>query len=143
MYLFSTNEVIRLTLGNMDRQKALDEGVQRDITEISKEAGLFLPVFITNKVLDTWITDERNDPNYPEVEKEILKIILSKLVYSLRVHRQTSKSNLIYFNASIEKGGKNKTALLLSLLGPIDSVDRRPCITIMLPEEYPVEKDKA
>ena len=132
-----------MPLDNMDRKKALDDGLQRDITELSKETGLFLPVFITNKVLDNWITIEGNDPNYSEVEKGILKTILSKLVYSLRVHRQTSKSNLIYFNAPIEKDGKNQTALLLSLLGPIDSVDRRPCITIMLPEEYPGEKDKA
>ncbi len=132
-----------MTLHNMDRQRALDDGLQRDITDLSKEAGLFLPVFITNEVLDNWITIEGNHPNFSDVEKGILKAILSKLVYSLRVHRQTSKSNLIYFNASIERDGKNETALLLSLLGPIDSVHHRPCITIMLPEEYPAEKDKA
>ena len=132
-----------MTLDNMDRQRALDDGLQKDITDLSKEAGLFLPVFITNKVLDDWIANEGSDPNFSEVEKGILKVILSKLVYSLRVHRQSSKSNLIYFYASIEKDGKNETALLLSLLGPIDSVDHRPCITIMLPEEYPADKDKA
>jgi len=132
-----------LTLDKMDRQRALDDGLQRDITDISKEAGLFLPVFITNKVLDHWITNEGNDPDFSEVEKGIIKGILSKLVYLLRVHRQTSKSNLIYFNASIEKDGKNETALLLSLLGPIDSDDHRPCITIMLPEEYPAGSDRA
>ncbi|MGB7293435.1 MAG: hypothetical protein WBD99_14765 [Thermodesulfobacteriota bacterium] len=127
----------------MDRQRALDDGLQRDITGISKEAGLFLPVFITSKVLDNLITNERNDPNFSDVEKGIIKVILSKLVYLLRVHRQTSKSNLIYFNAPIEKDGKNETALLLSLLGPIDSDDHRPCITIMLPEEYPAGSDRA
>ena len=132
-----------MTLDKMDRQRALDDGLQRDITDISKEEGLFLPVFITNKVLDHWITNVGNDPDFSEVEKGIIKGILSKLVYLLRVHRQTSKSNLIYFNASIEKDGKNETALLLSLLGPIDSDDHRPCITIMLPEEYPAGSDRA
>jgi hypothetical protein len=135
--------VIRLTLDKMDRQRALDDGLQRDITDISKEAGLYLPVFITNKVLDNWITAERDDPDFSEAERGIIKAILSNLVYLLRVHRQTSRSNLIYFNASIEKDGKNETALLLSLLGPIDSDDHRPCITIMLPEEYPAGSDKA
>lgn len=132
-----------MSLGKMDRRKALHDGLQRDITDISKEAGLFLPVFITNKVFDSWITNEGNDSNISEDEKRIIKVILSKLVYSLRVHRQTSKSNLIYFNASIEKDGQNETALLLSLLGPIDSDDQRPCITIMLPEEYPLGSNKA
>jgi hypothetical protein len=127
----------------MDRQRALDDGLQRDITDISKEAGLFLPVFITNNVLVNWLTNKGNYTNITEDEKGIIKVILSKLVYSLRVHRQTSKSNLIYFNASIEKDGKNETALLLSLLGPIDSDDQRPCITIMLAEEYPAGSDKA
>ena len=127
----------------MDRQRALDDGLQRDITDISKEAGLFLPVFVTNRVLVNWITNKGNDSNISEDEKRIIKVILSKLVYSLRVHRQTSKSNLIYFNTLIEKDGKNETALLLSLLGPIDSDDQRPCITIMLPEEYPAGSDKA
>lgn len=131
-----------MTLDKMNRQKALDDGLQRDITDISKEAGLFLPVFITNKVLDNWIIYGGSNTNISEVEKKLIKVIVSKLVYSLRVHRQTSKSNLIYFNASIEKNGKNETALLLSLLGPIDSNDHRPCITIMLPEEYPAGSDK-
>lgn len=126
-----------------NRQRALDDGLQRDITDISKQAGLFLPVFITNKVLDNWITNEGHVSNISEDEKRTIKVILSKLVYSLRIHRQTSKSNLIYFNASIEKDGKNDTALLLSLLGPIDLDDQRPCITIMLPEEYPAGSDKA
>jgi hypothetical protein len=135
--------VIRLTLDKTDRQKALDDGLQRDITDISKEAGLFLPVFITKKVLDNWMIYKGSDTSFSDVEKRLIKVILSKLVYSLRVHRQTSKSNLIYFNASIEKDGKNETASLLSLLGPIDSNDRRPCITIMLPEEYPAGSDEA
>lgn len=125
----------------MGRQKALDEGLQRDITDISKEAGLFLPVFITNKVLDKIY--EGNASNNSEVEKASIKLIVSKLVYSLRVHRQTSKSHQIYFNVSIEKHGKNETALLLSILGPIDSLDPRPCITIMLPEEYTAAPGKA
>ena len=132
-----------MTLNKMDRQRALDDGLQRDITDISKEVGLFLHVFMTSKALDNWITVEGSGPNFSEIEKGIIKAILSKLVYLLRVHRQTSKSNLIYFNASIEKDGKNETALLLSHLGPIDSDDHRPCITIMLPEEYPAGSDKA
>ena len=134
--------MIRLTLYAMDRQRAVDDGLQKDITDISKEVGLFLPVFITNKVMLNWITSGRNNSKVSEDQRKIIKVILSKLVYSLRVHRQTSKSNLIYFNVSIEKDGRNETVLLLSLLGPIDSSDRRPCITIMLPEEYPAGSDE-
>ncbi len=132
-----------MTLHNMDRQKALDDGVQRDITDLSKEAGLFLPVFITNEVLDNWITIEGNHPNFSDVEKGILKAILSKLVYSLRVHRQTSKSNLIYFNASIERDGKNETALLLSLLGPIDSVHHKVLVAKQLVEDSLTRRERS
>ncbi len=131
-----------MTLDTSNRQRAVDEGLQKDISAISREVGLFLPVFITNKVMRTWIIGERNDSDLSEAQRNIIKVILGKLVYSLRVHRQTSKSNLIYFSTSIEKDGANETVLLLSLLGPIDSSDRRPCITIMLPEEYPARSDE-
>ena len=131
-----------MTVNKTDRKKALDDGLQKDITDVSKEAGLFLPVFITNKVWDFWITSEE-DNNISEEDKARIKGLISKLVYSLRVHRQTSKSNLIYFSVSLEKDGENETVLLLSYLGPIDSEDQRPCITIMLPEEYPAESKNA
>lgn len=131
-----------MTVHETGRQSLLDSGLQRDISDISREAGLFFTVFITNEVLAKWVTYRGIDSALSEGEKGIIRLIVSKLVYSLRVQRQTSKSNLIYFKTTIEKDGKSEDALLLSVLGPIDEHDQRPCITIMLPEEHPDGSDK-
>jgi hypothetical protein len=126
--------------GPQTRKQALEEGKQRDITETAKEAGLLVPVFITATVWDTWITPDEPGAKTGEDEKRRLRSILDKLLYFIRVHRQTNKSNLIYFPVPLTRGGKEENVQLMSHLGPLERVDRRPCITIMTPEEYDLEK---
>jgi hypothetical protein len=126
--------------GIQTRKQALEEGKQRDISETAKEAGLLVPVFITAAVWDTWITPEGTGAKTEEDEKRRLRSILDKLLYFIRVHRQTNKSNLIYFPVPLTRGGKEENVQLMSQLGPLEKADRRPCITIMTPEEYDLEK---
>jgi hypothetical protein len=126
--------------GTQTRKQALEEGKQRDITETAKEAGLLVPVFITATVWDTWITPDEPGAKTGEDEKRRLRSILDKLLYFIRVHRQTNKSNLIYFPVPLTRGGKEENVQLMSQLGPLERADRRPCITIMTPEEYDLEK---
>ncbi|MEW6146024.1 MAG: DUF6573 family protein [Thermodesulfobacteriota bacterium] len=127
--------------GIQTRKQALEEGKQRDITETAKEAGLLVPVFITAAVWDTWITPEGPGAKTEEDEKRRLRSILDKLLYFIRVHRQTNKSNLIYFPVPLTRGGKEENVQLMSHLGPLEKADRRPCITIMTPEEYDLERE--
>jgi hypothetical protein len=127
--------------GTQTRKQALEEGKQRDITETAKEAGLLVPVFITATVWDTWITHDEPGAKTGEDEKRRLRSILDKLLYFIRVHRQTNKSNLIYFPVPLTRGGKEENVQLMSQLGPLERADRRPCITIMTPEEYDHQKE--
>lgn len=121
------------------RKQALDEGRQRDISEAAKESGLMIPVFITSEVWDNWIVPDEDSMKKGEDQKIRLKGLLDKLLYFIRVHRQTSKSNIIYFPIPFNKDGEEKSIQLMSLLGPVESSDKRPCITIMMPEEYEAE----
>lgn len=121
------------------RKQALEEGRQRDISEIAKEAGLLVPVFITSTVWDSWIASGGEGAKTEEIEQRRLRSVLDKLLYFIRVHRQTNKSNLIYFPVPLAKEGKEENVQLMSHLGPLEKADRRPCITIMTPEEYDLE----
>jgi hypothetical protein len=129
-----------MNTGIQTRKRAIEEGKQRDITEAAKEAGLLVPVFITSTVWDKWITPDEDGPRTVEDEKMRLRSILDKLLYFIRVHRQTNRSNFIYFPVPFTKEGKEENVQLMSHLGPLERADQRPCITIMTPEEYDLEK---
>lgn len=118
------------------RKEALEEGKLKDISDVAKEAGLLVPVYITSSVWDSWITPDDQGIKKGENEKTRLKNMMDKLLYYIRVHRQTNRSNLIYFPVPFTKDGKTENVQLLSYLGPIEKTDQRPCITIMSPDEY-------
>ena len=121
------------------REQEIEEGKQRDISEQAKNAGLLIPVFITSTVWDAWVTPDQKSTEQGESETARLHNILDKLVYYMRVHRQTNRSNLIYFPVPLSKEGKPADVQLLSHLGPLDVGVNKPCITIMTPEEYEPE----
>jgi len=130
---------IRMKTGNRTRKQALEKGKQRDISETAREAGLLVPVFITETVWDGWITGLGAGSTTEEDEKRRLRSILDKLLYFIRVHRLNNKSNLIYFPVPLTRAGKEENVQLMSYLGPLERGDQRPCITIMTPEEYDLE----
>ena len=112
---------------------------QKNVSDIAKEAGLLIPVFITSSLWDTWITPDQKSIEDGEDEKARASNVISKFLHFMRVHRQTSKSNLIYFPVTLKKDGKEEDVQLMSHLGPLEEEDNRPCITIMTPEEYESE----
>ncbi len=111
-------------------------GKQRDISDVARQAGLLIPVYVTSTVWDNWVTPDRKSIEDGENEGTRVRSVLDKLLYYIRVHRQTSRSNLIYFPVPLTKDGKSENVQLLSHLGPVDQGDDRPCITIMMPEDY-------
>jgi hypothetical protein len=124
----------------LTRKQALDEGKQKDVSDTAKEAGLLIPVYITSTVWDNWITPDEEAVKKGENEQTRLRNVMDKLLYYIRVHRQTNRSNLIYFPVPMSKEGKEENVQLLSNLGPVERADNRPCITIMIPEEYETEQ---
>jgi len=128
-----------MTADTRTRKQALEEGKQRDISETAREAGLLVPVFITSTVWDNWIASGDPGMKAEEAERRKLRSVLDKLLYFIRVHRQTNKSNLIYFPVPLTREGKEENVQLMSHLGPLERADQRPCITIMTPEEFDLE----
>jgi len=112
---------------------------QKNVSDIAKEVGLLIPVFITSLVWDTWITPDQKSIEDGEDEKARAGNVINKFLHFMRVHRQTSKSNLIYFPVTLKKDGKEEDVQLMSHLGPLEQGDNKPCITIMTPEEYESE----
>jgi hypothetical protein len=112
---------------------------QKNVSDIAKEVGLLIPVFITSSVWDTWITPDQKSIEKGEDEKTRASNVINKFIFFMRVHRQTSKSNLIYFPVTLKKDGKEEDVQLMSHLGPLEEGDSRHCITIMTPEEYESE----
>lgn len=112
---------------------------QKDISEIAKEAGLLIPVFVTSEIWDNWITPDQKSKEEGENEKSRATDLVNGFLYYMRVHRQTSKSNLIYFPVKFKKDGEEQNLQVMSHLGPLEEGDNRPCITIMTPEEYEAE----
>ncbi len=114
-------------------------GKQKNISDIAKEAGLLIPVFVTSSIWDDWITPDQKSIEDGEDEKARATNLINSFLYYMRVHRQNSKSNLIYFQAKFKKDGNEEDVQLMSHLGPLEKGDNRPCITIMAPEEYDAE----
>jgi len=112
---------------------------QKDISEIAREVGLLIPVFVTSEIWDNWITPDQKSIEEGENEKSRATDLINGFLYYMRVHRQTSKSNLIYFPVKFKKNGEEESLQLMSHLGPLEESDNRPCITIMTPEEYEAE----
>ena len=112
---------------------------QKNLSDIAKEAGLLIPVFVTSSVWDNWITPDQKSIEEGDSEKTRATNVINTFLYFMRVHRQTNRSNLIYFPVLLKKDGKEEDVQLMSHLGPLDEEDNRPCITIMTPEEYESE----
>lgn len=112
---------------------------QKNISEVAKELGLLIPVFVTSSVWEDWVTPDQKSVEEGEDEKARTSNLINSFLYYMRVHRQSSKSNLIYFPVKFKKDGEEETVQLMSHLGPLEEGDNRPCITIMTPEEYEAE----
>ena len=118
------------------QSKELKVGKQKDVSEMAREAGLLIPVFVTSSGWDTWITPDEKSVQDGENEKMRIRHVLDRLLYYIREHRKTSRSNLIYFPVPLKKEGKSEDVQLLSYLGPLEEGSNKPCVTIMLPEDY-------
>lgn len=122
------------------REQEIKEGRQRDISEHAKNSGLLIPMFITSTVWDMWVVPDESAKREGDDENARLNNILDSFVYYMRLHRQTNRSNLIYFPVPLNKGAESEDVQLLSVLEPLEAGENKPCITIMTPEEFEAQK---
>jgi hypothetical protein len=118
-----------------NRQKMLETGTQIDISDIVKKGGLLIPAYATKKLWDTVLKLDMINNELNTEETNRINEVVSKLIYYIRTHRQTSKSNLINFSVSFTREGNKENFDIVSNLIVIDKDNPNPCITLMLADE--------
>jgi len=118
-----------------DRNEALEDGLQIDISDHIKSAGLLIPTYVTKQLWHEVIKLDTTTNDLNTEEDKRLKEVVSKLIYYLRTHRQSSKSNMIYFNVEFNREGEKQNYDLVSHIGVIDNDNSDPCITLFMSSE--------
>ena len=120
----------------LNRCKDLEEEKQTDISDIAKETGLLITVFVTSKIWKEIIKPDEEAIKRGENETSRTKEILSQLVTSIRLSRQTGHpNNILNLNTQLTFEGKSKNFEIISYLGPISEDNKNPCITLFTVEE--------
>ncbi len=117
------------------RNKAVEDGLQVDISDHVKNAGLLIPAYVTKKLWQEVIKLDATTNDLNTEEDKRIKEVISRLVYYIRTHRQSSKSNMIYFNVEFNREGDKQSFDLVSHLGVIDDENSDPCLTLFMSEE--------
>ena len=127
--LFSADD----TVYSYTRKMALADSAQVDVSKMAAEAGFKCPVFVTDRVYAEYV-------NIPEGvtcqdEEGRLWDILTMLGHAIR--NSAAGVNRIPFTLYVlnEEGKAPTLVTLHAACGALDIDDRRPAITIMLPNE--------
>lgn len=115
------------------RKQALEDGIQMDVSETAKEAGISFPVFMTQGVYEEFV---RVPPGVScQDESGRLWDVVSMLRYAIK--RGTADPARLTFELYVQNSnaGKPELVTLAAECGPLDFDDPRPAITIMLLDE--------
>ena len=108
------------------RKQALEDGVLIDVSEMAKEAGIKVPVALTQEMHATYIVTELNDQDEQGRVWDTL--------FMLVLNAKNSRESIIHYNVIFRMiGDRDENATLKAVIGPGDSAE--PVITIMLPHE--------
>jgi hypothetical protein len=114
------------------RKDALADGVQIDVSEMAREAGLKFPVYLTRAVWENYV----RVPDGVRCQDE--KGRLWDIVWMLRcAARQTSGPQML-FGLHVRNDNRDRTSPLVNLkavCGPRDIDDPSAAITVLLPDE--------
>ena len=114
------------------RKQALADGVQVDVTDTAKEAGIKFPVFITRAAFEKFVAVP------PGVEGQDEAGRLWDVVWMLRFAIQRAKPGVSRLPVAFYCRNDNRDAKLRKLIaecGPLDIDAPQPSITLMMPDE--------
>ena len=114
------------------RKQAIADGVQVDVTQTAKEAGITYPVFLTRSVFDAYVAV----PAGVECQDEAGR--LWDLIWMLRFAIIRSRGHGDRVPVALYVRNDNQRAKLVKLIatcGPLDFDNPAPAITVMLPGE--------
>ena len=111
------------------RKNALEDGVQVDVSEVAREAGLKFPVYLTRAVWESYVTV----PDGVRCQDE--KGRLWDIVWMLRCAARRTSGPQMLFGLHVRNDNRDRTPPLVNLkavCGPRDIDDPQPAITVML-----------
>ena len=111
------------------RKDALNDGVQIDVSEVAREAGLKFPVYLTRAVWESYVTV----PDGVRCQDE--KGRLWDIVWMLRCAARRTSGPQMLFGLHVRNDNRDRTPPLVNLkavCGPRDIDDPQPAITVML-----------
>jgi len=113
------------------RKQAVADGVQVEVSQTAREAGIRFPVYLTRAVFDAYVTVPEGVTCQDEAGR------LWDVVWMLRhaIGRSNGENRLPF---SLYVRNDNRRAKLVKLIaecGPLDIDDGQPAITVMLPGE--------
>ena len=114
------------------RKQAIADGVQVDVTETAREAGIKFPVFITRTAFEKFVAVP------PGVEGQDEAGRLWDVVWMLRFAIQRTSRGVERLPFALYVRNDNHAAKLIKLVavaGPLDIDDPAPAITVMMPDE--------
>ena len=114
------------------RKQAVADGVQVEVTETAKEAGIKFPVFITRTVFDSFVAVPEGVSGQDEAGR--LWDIVWMLRFAVR-KAQHGQSRLPFALYVRNDNHKPRLIKLIATCGALDMDDAQPAITVMLPDE--------
>lgn len=114
------------------RKQAIADGVQVDVTETAREAGIKFPVLITRTAFEKFVAVP------PGVEGQDEAGRLWDVVWMLRFAIHRAKPGVTRLPVAFYCRNDNREARLFKLIaecGPLDIDDPQPSITLMMPDE--------
>ena len=114
------------------RAQAIADGVQVEVTETAKEAGISFPVFLTRTVFDAYVAVPEGVTAQDETGR------LWDIVWMLRFAIIRARPGVQRIPVALYVRNDNHRAKLIKLIatcGPRDIDDPQPAITVMMPDE--------
>jgi len=114
------------------RKQAIDDGEQVDVSDTAAEAGIRLPVFLTRRVYDAYVTVPPNVSCQDEAGR------LWDIVWMLRFAIKSGRSDgdrIVYSLYVRNDNRRPRLVKLVATCGALDMDAPEPAITVRLPGE--------
>jgi hypothetical protein len=114
------------------RKQAIADGVQVDVSETAREAGISFPVFLNRTVFDRYVEIPEGVAAQDESGR------LWDILWMLRFAIMKSRAGADRIPVALYVRNDNRRPKLIKLIatcGPLDIDDPQPAITVMLPDE--------
>jgi len=114
------------------RKQALADGVQVDVSEMARQAGFRVPVFVTDTVYNAYVKVPMDVEGQDKEGR--LRDLLWMLACAIRKGR-TQETRLSFQLYVRNDNAAPQAVTLHAVMGPLDIDDPTPSLTIMLPQE--------